>query len=56
MPKAVSSILTQIRVEKIGLAGNLFTIKRAEEPACECNNILKWQPSHLHLCTRLIIE
>jgi ribonuclease HI len=36
MPKAVSSILTQMRVEKIGLAGYLFAIKRAEEPACEC--------------------
>jgi hypothetical protein len=36
MPKAVSSILTQMRVEKIGLAGYLFAIKRAEEPACKC--------------------
>jgi hypothetical protein len=37
MPKAVSSILTQMRVEKIGLAGYLFAIKRAEGPACECD-------------------
>jgi len=36
MPKAVSSILTQMRVEKIGLTGYLFAIKQAEEPACEC--------------------
>jgi ribonuclease HI len=36
LPKALSSILIQIRTGKIGLRSYLFKIKRAKDPHCEC--------------------
>ena len=36
LPKALSSILIQMRTNKIGLAKYLHSINRAEEPGCTC--------------------